>query len=100
MTAAEHLIRALFRATGGQPGHWRRITSMDTTERAIARAQRRGWIEVEGGHSIRLTESGFQKAQVARTSDEEGRAAGDRGGRFFYAPGWRCRWGVGTSNGS
>jgi hypothetical protein len=59
---AERLILALHRLTEGQPGHWRMITSLGAvgTAGAINSAMRAGWIEIEGGHSIRLTDAGRQ----------------------------------------
>ncbi|WP_020697707.1 hypothetical protein [Reyranella massiliensis] len=65
MPAAERLIRALHRLTDGQAGHWRMIPSLGVaaTAGAIDTAMRAGWIEIEGGHSVRLTEAGRQVAK-------------------------------------
>lgn len=65
MPAAERLIRALFKLTEGQPGHWRMLISLGRvgTAGAIDTAVRACWIEIEGGHSIRLTDAGRRKVK-------------------------------------
>ena len=65
MTNAERLIRALYKLTEGQPGHWRMISSLGRvgTAGAIDTAMRAGWLEIEGGHSVRLTDAGRRKAE-------------------------------------
>jgi hypothetical protein len=65
MTNAERLIRALYKLAEGQPGHWRMITSLGSagTVGAIDTAMRAGWVEIEGGHSIRLTDAGRRKVK-------------------------------------
>lgn len=65
MTTAERLVRTLYRLTEGQPGYWRMIGSIGAaaTPGAIDRACKAGWIEVEGGHSVRLTEVGRRKVE-------------------------------------
>ena len=54
MSPADRLIRVHFRPTEGQPDQWRMIAAIDTAMRA-------SWIEIEGGHSVRLTEVGRRK---------------------------------------
>ena len=66
MTNAERLIRTLFRLTEGQPGQWRMIASLGKvgTAGAVDTAMRAGWIDIEGGHSVRLTDQeGWQQAK-------------------------------------
>ena len=67
MTNAERLIQALQKLTEGQAGQWRTIASMGriATAGAIDTAMRAGWIDIEGGHSIRLTDLGWQRASTA-----------------------------------
>lgn len=65
MSAAERLIRALYSLTDGQPGQWRMITSLGRvgTAGAIDTAMRAGWIDIEGGHSVRLTDAGRRQVK-------------------------------------
>lgn len=65
MTNAERLLRALYKLTEGQPGRWRMITSLGSagTAGAVDTAMRAGWVEIEGGHSIRLTDAGRRKVR-------------------------------------
>lgn len=66
MTNAERLIRTLYRLTEGQPGRWRMIASLGKvgTAGAVDTAMRAGWIDLEGGHSVRLTDQGWQRAVI------------------------------------
>jgi hypothetical protein len=58
-TLALHLVRALYEATGGQPQVWRSLEELDvTTTDAIVFAVARGWVIVEEGYSIWLTDAG------------------------------------------
>ena len=53
------LVRALSDAPDGRPMQWRKIEHLDfATTDAIEFAAARGWVQIEGGHSIALTEAG------------------------------------------
>jgi hypothetical protein len=61
---AVQLVRALYDATNGLPMQWRMLEELDgATTDAIEFAVARGWVRVEGGHSIALTETGRQLAK-------------------------------------
>lgn len=64
LSPADRLVRALFRLTEGQPGQWRMIASLGKvgTAGAVDTAMWAGWIDIEGGHSVRLTDTGRQRA--------------------------------------
>ena len=56
---ALHLVGALYNATDGRPNQWRMLAGLDgATADAIEFAVARGWLLIEGGHSICLTEAG------------------------------------------
>ncbi len=58
---ALQVMRALFHATGGRPQHWRalaEISDAGEVQEAVQLAVDRGWLLVEGGHSICLTDAG------------------------------------------
>jgi hypothetical protein len=56
---ALHLVRALYDTTDGQPLHWRMSAEIDReTADAIEFAVARGWVVVEDGYSICLTDAG------------------------------------------
>jgi hypothetical protein len=56
---ALHLVRALYDATDGKPQEWRSLEELDAvTTDAIVFAVARGWVVVQGGHSICLTDAG------------------------------------------
>jgi hypothetical protein len=58
-TPALHLVRALHKATGGPPQVWRTLEELDAaTTDAIVYATTRGWVVVQAGHSICLTDAG------------------------------------------
>jgi len=60
---AVQLVRTLYAATNGRSMQWRRLEQLDgATADAVEFAAARGWVEVEGGHSIALTEAGRQLA--------------------------------------
>jgi hypothetical protein len=53
---AVQLVRALSDAPDGRPMQWRKIEQLDfATADAIEFAAARGWVQIEGGHSIALT---------------------------------------------
>ena len=60
---ALHLMRALYDSTGGRPMQWRSlagISDVAETREAVQLAVDRGWLLVEGGHSVSLTDAGRQ----------------------------------------
>lgn len=60
---ALHLMRSLYDATAGRPMQWRSlagISDVAETREAVQLAVDRGWLLVEGGHSICLTDAGRQ----------------------------------------
>ena len=64
---AVQLVRTLYDATGGHPMQRRMIEQLDgATADAVEFAAARGWVQVELGHSIALTEAGRQLAKDLR----------------------------------
>jgi photosystem II stability/assembly factor-like uncharacterized protein len=58
-TLALHLVRALYETTDGRPQEWRNLEELDVaTTDAIEFAVARGWVVVQAGHSICLTDAG------------------------------------------
>jgi hypothetical protein len=58
-TFARGLVRALYYATDGKPVWWSLPTNLnDVTKGAIAHAVDRGWMLLEGSHSVCLTDAG------------------------------------------
>ena len=56
-TRAHLLVRLLYSSTSGRPMRWPlRLNLDDVTVKAIAFAVDRGWLLVEDGHSICLTD--------------------------------------------
>jgi hypothetical protein len=56
---AVQLVRAMSDAPDGRPMQWRKIEHLDfATADAIGFAVARGWVQIEGGHSIALTVAG------------------------------------------
>jgi hypothetical protein len=56
---AVQLVRALYDAPNGNPMQWHKIEQLDVaTADAVEFAAARGWVQIEGGHSIALTEAG------------------------------------------
>jgi hypothetical protein len=61
---ARRFCKALNTDMGGRPMHWRSIVpvadraGVDDPTAAIAAAVEQGWLEVEGGHSVYLTDAG------------------------------------------
>jgi hypothetical protein len=63
-SVAVQLVRALNDAPDGRPMQWRMIEHLDgATADAVEFAAARGWVQVDGGHSITLTEAGRQLAK-------------------------------------
>ncbi len=62
-TETLHLMRALDDATDGLPRQWRRLEELDgATTDVIVFAVARGWVIVQAGHSICLTDAGRKLA--------------------------------------
>jgi hypothetical protein len=57
---ALHLVRAVYNATDGQPLQWRFLEGLDLPEsaEAVRYAVIRGWMLVQGEHSVCLTDAG------------------------------------------
>jgi hypothetical protein len=52
-------LHALYHATGGKPQEWRSLEELDAViTGAIVFAFERGWVVVQGNHSICLTDAG------------------------------------------
>jgi hypothetical protein len=65
-TLALHLVRALYEATGGRPQVWRSLEELDVaTTDAIEFAVARGWVVVQAGHSICLTDAGRRLVEAS-----------------------------------
>jgi hypothetical protein len=66
-TSALRLIRALYDATDGRPMQWRSLEGLDVpeTDEAVRYAVTRGWMMVEGGHSVCLTDDGRRLTRVS-----------------------------------
>ena len=63
---ARHLVRALYNATDGRPQQWRMLAGfadMAEASDALQLAVDRGWMLVEGSHSICLTDDGRRLAE-------------------------------------
>jgi hypothetical protein len=61
---AVQLVRALYDAPDGRPMQWRKIEQLDgATTDAVEFAAARGWVQLEGAHSVALTEAGRQLAK-------------------------------------
>lgn len=53
---ALQLVSALFNSAGGRPHEWRMLEELDgATTEAIEYAAARGWVAIQGRHSICLT---------------------------------------------
>ena len=60
---ALHIMRALYDSTGGRPMQWRSLAGISDggeTQDAVQLAVDRGWLLVEGRHSVCLTDAGRQ----------------------------------------
>jgi hypothetical protein len=56
---ARHVTKAVYAATDGQPRRWRMLSSIPgATAASVLYAVDQGWIELEGVHSVCLTEEG------------------------------------------
>jgi len=60
---ALHLMRTLYDSTGGRLMQWRSLAGISDggeTQEAVQLAVDRGWLLIEGGHSVCLTDAGRQ----------------------------------------
>lgn len=60
-TLARHIISSLYDATGGRSQQWRSLAGISEageTAEAVQLAVDRGWLLIEGGHSVCLTDEG------------------------------------------
>jgi hypothetical protein len=63
-TLALHLVSALYDAPGGSPQQWQILAEMDgMTAEAIVYAVARGWLLVEAGRSLCLTDAGRRQVE-------------------------------------
>jgi len=64
---AHQIVQALSTVTEGRPQAWRSTTALteaiEGAEAAVQFAAGKGWLEIEGGHSICLTDEGRQVAK-------------------------------------
>ncbi len=62
-TQALRLVDQVHSATGGRPQQWRSLMGLSgATDEAVQHAVDQGWVIVEGGHSVCLTDEGRQRA--------------------------------------
>ena len=63
-TQALQLVDALFASTAGRPQQWRSLLGLrGATDAAVQHAVDQGWVIVEGGHSVCLTDHGRARAK-------------------------------------
>jgi hypothetical protein len=57
---AVQLVRALYDATDGRPMQWRSLEGLDLPDAAaaVSYAVTRGWLLVQGEHTVCLTDAG------------------------------------------
>ena len=61
---ALQLVGALYNSTDGLPQQWRSLEELEAaTNNAAIYAFTRGWIIIEGGHSICLTDAGRRQVR-------------------------------------
>ena len=65
-TLALELIRVLYDATDRQPAQWRSLEALGVagSSEAVRYALTRGWLMVQDGDSVRLTDSGLALNQL------------------------------------
>jgi len=63
---AIHLIRGLYDAAEGRPMQWRSLDDFDVlqTVEAVRYATTRGWIQVESGNRVCLTDAGWRLTEL------------------------------------
>lgn len=63
---ARHIVQSLYDATDGRPQQWRGLAGFSDTREtsdAVSLAVERGWLLLEGGHSVCLTDAGRELAK-------------------------------------
>ena len=65
-TRAIHLIRGLYDAAEGRPNQWHSLHDLDVPQAAesVRYATSRGWIRVERGNSLCLTDAGWRLTEL------------------------------------
>jgi hypothetical protein len=65
-SGALHLIRGLYDAAEGRPTQWRSLDDLDVPQsaEAVRYATARGWILVESGNSVCLTDAGWRLTEL------------------------------------
>jgi hypothetical protein len=63
---AIHLIRGLYDAAEGRPYQWHSLDDLDVSQAAesVSYATSRGWILVESGNNVRLTDAGWRLTEL------------------------------------
>ena len=63
---AINLIRGLYETAEGQPMQWRSLDDFDLPQSAevVRYATTRGWIQVESGNSVCLTDAGWRLTEL------------------------------------
>lgn len=64
-TLTLHLMRQLYDSTAGRPMQWRSLAGISDVapQQAVQLAVDHGWLLIEGGHSVCLTDEGRRLAQ-------------------------------------
>ena len=65
-TMASHLVRDLYEVTDGRPMQWRAIGGMadgSDIQAAVQLAVQKGWMLLEGSHSVCLTDEGRKQVE-------------------------------------
>ncbi len=63
---ALHIMRTLHDATDGRPMQWRSLAGLSdvaATREAVQHAVDHGWLLIEGGHSVCLTDEGRRRCE-------------------------------------
>jgi hypothetical protein len=55
---ARHILRRLYEATDARPDQWRTLVTNKTADAALELAVERGWLLVDGGKGLCLTDVG------------------------------------------
>ena len=65
-TRAIHLIRSLYDAAEGRPNQWHSLRDLDMPQatESVRYATSRGWIRVEGGNNLCLTDAGWRLTEL------------------------------------
>ena len=65
-TQAIHLIRSLYDAAEGRPNQWHSLPDLEVPQaiEPVRYATSRGWIQVDRGNSLCLTDAGWRLAEL------------------------------------